>query len=421
VNLPVPLVPPLSQYTAIAVVAANYDFNTLVISPGSLGFAVSASQAVIRVPGINVMQSDSQLDQMQYAFSMFSYERPTVQLATPKLGAAMLTRQITVDGINFGVQTRYIEIRVEGIPYKLHPFGEAVLHHEHICCRCYWKCSGTEPRVCACSTDARWEPINGTCVDISQTGACANHLVEVCKVYTVHEQVQTSVPNMYSHYNQGLLPITGLIPKQSLSPSTGDKQFQLCVIQDPWCPLSTTPDTYINYYLTVTCPAMQRPETLLIIEYKGVQGTDPLQFYMVTLKDSLSVKPDCDESLKICCNYTLTFRDYFSNLPNFNFYNRYHSFPGFCGQHIIRTVIDGHHSVNRSTQKQNMNEHSLVYYDDKPVSFTVPDFLFSSTNEPLFSARFDSTGQPRWHNSQHDFRRSNKSGTRLPKPSFTQF
>ena len=370
-----PFVPPLSHLSAVAVISTNYDTNLLTLAPGSFDSAVTASEIVLRVPGINVMDSDSQLDQMQYAHSMFSYERPTVISAAPKLGAVMLTRQITVDGMNFGVQTRYVEVRVSGLPYKLHPFGDTLLQQEHVCCQCYWQCSGNDPRTCSCSADPQWVPINGTCVDLSQSGSCGTHLVELCKIYTVHEQLQTAVPNMYSQYNQGLLPINGLIPKQTLSPSTGDKQFQLCVNQDPWCPLSTIPDTYMGHFLTVSCPAMSKPETILITEYKGVFGTDPAQFYMVTLKDSLSVKPDCDDSLKVCCSYTLTFQDYFSGLPNFKFYDRYHSFPGFCGQHIIRTIIDGQMSLSRSMQKENMNRHSLLYYDDKPVSFCLVCFV----------------------------------------------
>jgi hypothetical protein len=362
-------VPPpsdLSKLEAVGIISADYDTNTLIVAPGSLEFAKSELVAVVRSPGINIGPLDGKLDQMQYAFSMFSYERPTISVASPKLGAVMQTRQITIDGLNFGLQTRYVEVRVQGIPYQLHPFGDAVVHHEHVCCTCYWECAGS-PRICGC-TPPKQTPISGSCVALSPSGICTMHLVDVCKVFTVHEQLQTSVPNIYSHYNQGLLPVHGTIPKQTINPSLGDKQFQLCVIQDPWCPLSTTQDTYIDWYLTVNCPTMVRPETQLVTEYKGVSGTDPNQFYTVLLKESLSVKPECDDVLKVCCSFTLSFKDYFSSLPNYNVYDKFHKFPGFCGQHVIRALIDGQDSFGRGKQKENMNSQSLIYYDDKPVS-----------------------------------------------------
>ena len=364
--------PDLSQETAVGVVSANYDLNTLNFAEGSWNIPVTAEQGIVRVPGINLMDSDSQLDQMQYAYSMFSYERPSVFSVMPKLGAVMLTRQITIDGINFGIQSRYIEVRVAGIPYKLHPFGAAWIEQEHVCCKCYWQCSGS-PRTCSCQGDTSpvMEEINGTCVDpLGTSVTCPTFSVAICKVFSVHEQLQTLVPNMYTQFNQGLVPLVGLIPKQSLSPSVGDKQFQLCVIADPWCPLSSTPDTYINYFLTVHCPKMTKPETILIVGYSGISPTqtDPTQFYMVTLADSLSIAPACDDSLKVCCSYTMLFQDYFSSMPNFNYYDRYHPFPGFCGQHLVRAVIDGYESFDRSMQKENLNLHSLLYYDDKPVS-----------------------------------------------------
>jgi hypothetical protein len=356
----------LSKAEAVGIIAADYDTNTLIAAPGSLEVAKSDTQVtVFRSPGINVGPLDGKLDQMQYAFSMFSYERPAITVVSPKLGAVMQTRQITVDGLNFGLQTRYVEIRVQGVPYRLHPFGDAVVHQEHVCCTCYWECSGS-PRICGC-TPPKLTPINGSCVALSPSGICTMHLVEVCKIFTVHEQLQTAVPNIYSQYNQGLLPIYGIIPKQTISPSIGDKQFQLCVIQDPWCPLSTTQDTYIDWFLTVNCPAMTRPETQIVTEYKGLSGTDPNQFYTVLLKESLSVKPECDDVLKVCCAFTLSFKDYFSSAPNYNVYDKFHKFPGFCGQHIVRTVIDDQESFSRGKQKENMNSQSLIYYDDKPV------------------------------------------------------
>jgi hypothetical protein len=277
----------------------------------------------------------------------------------------MFSRQITIDGQNFGIQTRYVQVLLEGIPYRLHPFGEAIVHQDHICCHCQWQCFNY-PRECRCSPP-HLDPIVGTCVDQASPSACSNHLIDVCKIFSLHDQIQTAVPNIYNTYNQGLLPFHGVIPKQGLSPTQGDKQFQLCVVQDSWCPLSIVPGAYQNWFLTVSCPSMPKAETQLIVDYKGVSGTDAGQFYMVTLKDALSSKPDCDDVLKICCTYVLSFQDPFLNQPTFNFYDNFHGFPGFCGQHIIRVVVDGYQSPNRAMNANNLNMQSLIYLDDKPV------------------------------------------------------
>ena len=361
-----------SSNEAVAVVSVDYDANSLQLARGSLTSSLVSD--IYRVPGINVLPSDNALDQMTFSASMFSYERPTIKYTSPRLGSVMSSRQITVDGVNFGLQTRYMRVLIQGIPYKLHPFGEVTIRHEHVCCQCIWQCLNTRsPRTCRCVSQKELgkelgSPILGTCIQTSTTGACTYFVEETCKVFTGHEQIQTAVPNLYPQYNQGLLPIYGIIPKQSINPSNGDKQFQLCVLQDPWCPLSTVPDTYKNWLLTVMCPTMTKPDMQVINDYKGVSGSDPATFYLVTLKEPLSVKPECDDVLKVCCTFTLTYQDLFLNIPMYNFYDRYHQFPGFCGQHLVRLNVDGHESFTRGMQMENMNLQSLLFYDDKPVN-----------------------------------------------------
>ena len=67
-----------------------------------------------------------------------------------------------VDGLDFGIQSRYIEVVVTGIPHRLHSQGRKLVSTldggeptggaEEVCCGCDWYCSSTSglPRTCRC-------------------------------------------------------------------------------------------------------------------------------------------------------------------------------------------------------------------------------------------------------------------------------
>ncbi len=74
-----------------------------------------AGDHLSRPPGINVGPSDAELDQMAHSINAFSYARPVVHLVVPREGPVRRTRRITVDGANFGIQSRYIEVFVAGM------------------------------------------------------------------------------------------------------------------------------------------------------------------------------------------------------------------------------------------------------------------------------------------------------------------
>jgi hypothetical protein len=84
----------------------------LTVEGWSVAAGGSPGDYLSRPPGINAGPSDRVLDQMAHSINAFSYARPVVHLVVPREGPVRRSRRITVDGANFGIQSRYIEVCV---------------------------------------------------------------------------------------------------------------------------------------------------------------------------------------------------------------------------------------------------------------------------------------------------------------------
>jgi hypothetical protein len=134
---------------------------------------------------------------MAHSINAFSYARPVVHLVVPREGPVRRTRRITVDGANFGIQSRYIEVFVAGIAQRKHALGQTLVNKgggeggglfafesalpvggsDEICCSCDWYCAGS-PRVCRCRSSTAASRTR--CIAGSNTPqGCLSYQVEV--------------------------------------------------------------------------------------------------------------------------------------------------------------------------------------------------------------------------------------------------
>ena len=94
---------------------ATQSGDEVTVARWSVSTGGLAGDHLSRPPGINVGPSDGELDQTAHSINAFSYARPVVHLVVPREGPVRRTRRITVDGANFGIQSRYIEVFVAGM------------------------------------------------------------------------------------------------------------------------------------------------------------------------------------------------------------------------------------------------------------------------------------------------------------------
>jgi hypothetical protein len=142
--------------------SSSYDIMQVTVAGWSVATGGLAGDHLSRPPGINVGPSDGELDQIAHSINAFSYARPVVHLVVPREGPVRRTRRITVDGANFGIQSRYIEVFVAGIAQRKHALGQTLVNtgggeggglfakesavpvggSDEICCSCDWYCVG---------------------------------------------------------------------------------------------------------------------------------------------------------------------------------------------------------------------------------------------------------------------------------------
>jgi hypothetical protein len=330
------------------------------VEPWSLAQAGLAGDELSRPPGINVGPSDVQLDQITHSPNAFSYARPRVTLVVPREGPVRRSRTITVDGSDFGIQSRYIEVLVTGIPRRLHALGKTLVAtpgggvptggEEEVCCSCDWYCYGY-PRVCRCRDPtalARRRCVAGSRTSGGARPNCREYHIQTCGVTRVHQQLTCKVPDLHHELDEGLLPIRGALPKQKLS-SAGDREFQLCSPPisgyDGPCPLSKVPGFYVGWEIKITFPVSGEYDIREVIGYEGQVEAESKTF-LVVLSDALRSKPECDDQLG-CPTYTLTPSvapaTNMPRVPTYQFYDAAHPFPGFCGAPQVRVRVDGMH------------------------------------------------------------------------------
>ena len=382
-NVPAPAVQPGLE-VALGVsrleLARDESFNGDLVSvePWSVPTAGEVGIELSRPPGINVGPSDLQLDQMTHSPNAFSYARPVLTLVVPREGAVRRERVITVDGANFGVQSRYVEVVVGGIPARKHSLGQTLVStpdfgapyggQEEVCCSCEWYCQG-EPRRCACRASSHGSQRRCVAGSTSVTGDCREYRINTCGVTRVHQQLTCTVPDLHHDLDEGMLPIYGAVPDQK---SPGDRDFKLCTsaingYNGP-CPLSKVPGYYVGWSLKITYPANNEYDIRHITAYDGLAGSETRD-YRVSLSEALRAKAECDEQFG-CPTFRLTPKlsggRNMDAVPS-NLYNRPgHPFPGFCGQHQVRVRVDGQASRARQHSRENANQQSLIYLDDKP-------------------------------------------------------
>ena len=176
---------------------ASQSGDEVTLAGWSVATGGLAGDHLSRPPGINVGPSDGDLDQMAHSINAFSYARPVVHLVVPREGPVRRTRRITVDGANFGIQSRYIEVFVAGIAQRTHALGQTLVNKgggeggglfafesalpvggsDEICCSCDWYCAGS-PRVCRCRSSTAASRTR--CIAGSNTPqGCLSYQVEV--------------------------------------------------------------------------------------------------------------------------------------------------------------------------------------------------------------------------------------------------
>eukprot|EP00960_Hanusia_phi_P066527 766414-Hanusia_phi.AAC.3 len=297
-------IPTVAGIEYALVTAVDFSSNKIAVDPWSVPPIFQAESVLYRPPGINVLPSDSQLDQIAFSPNAFSYSRPVVHKVVPRFGPVRRSRQITVHGLNFGLKKDYI-------PKGLH-------------------------------------------------------------IRPLEKYVARVDGNV-----QGLLPIRASIPSQKFS-STGDKEFLICSPLNSACPLNQLQGAYINWQLSVYFPNNQGWDIRKVTGY---------QDYTVTLDESLRNKPECDGQYG-CPQYVLNPLDPRTlSFPTYNYYDKFHPFPGWCGQHLVRVEVDGQMSIAREQSRENMNEQSLVYFDDKPHVVSVAMFEDGTGFQILFDTQ----------------------------------